>query len=591
MLSDANQEVSTGGSAGGMRSIQGSPTPNIFPPPESLRPTLVGTHYMVSAGHPLVAQVAAQVLERGGNAVDAGVAGGIAANVVQVDMANFGGVAPILIRKADSNQVWSISGLGTWGCEVSIESFRARFGDDMPPGGAVAIVPAAPDAWITALSRFGTWSFSQVVAPAIELAGDGFALDVRLAIALEVLGQGFKQWESSRQVYWPHGRPLRVGERLRQPNLAALLQAMADAETGPDRATALENARSSFYTGEIARQIVEAVRADGGWLTLADLAEFRSEVSLAPAYDYRGYRVHTTDTWSQGPVLLQALAILAGIDLEGLGHNSAAYIHYVVEALKLAFSDRERYYGDPRFVDVDLTWLLSEGHAAELRDSIHANAALPNLPTIRQGRQRRYDTTYLCVMDSAGNAFSATPSDTLDGGPIVPGLGIIISPRGVQSRLDPQHPSALAPGKRPRLTPAPALVVAPGDGGDAQIWPFGCPGGDMIVQAMLQAFLNRVHFAMTPQQAVEAPRVATFSFPDSFFPHGEVHGRLNLEARIGQDVRAELEARGHQVQLWPEFEFDAGGVSMVLDLAPPSAEGRVLAAGADPRRICYALGR
>jgi gamma-glutamyltranspeptidase/glutathione hydrolase len=195
---------------------------------------------------------------------------------------------------------------------------------------------------------------------------------------------------------------------------------------------------------------------------------------------------------------------------------------------------------------------------------------------------RRSDTTYLCVVDADGNAFSATPSDTLDDGPIVPGLGIVISPRGHQSRLDPEHPSVLAPGKRPRLTPAPALALAD----DGRVWAFGSPGGDVILQAMLQAFLNVVEFGLTPQQAVEAPRVASYSFPNSFYPHGEPEGRLNVEARIAEDVRRELAARGHDVVVWPELEFDAGSVAMALDLGPG-----VLAGAADPRRSAYALAR
>jgi gamma-glutamyltranspeptidase/glutathione hydrolase len=440
----------------------------------------------------------------------------------------------------------------------------------MPLGAPVAIVPAAPDAWITALARFGTWSFADVAEAAIEIAAEGVVLDYRTATALRILGQGFMQWESTRSIYWPQGREPSVGDRLRQPQLARLLQAMADAESGSNRAEALESVRRSFYEGDVARHIVTFIQANGGWLTLEDLATFRCEVALAPARSYHGYTVHVTDTWSQGPALLQALAILEGINLQDLGHNSAAYIHYVAEAIKLAFSDRERYYGDPCFVDVNLEWLLSDVHASELRAHIAAHAALPNLPTI-PGRVRRHaDTTSLCVLDAKGNAFSATPSDTLDGGPIVPDLGIIISPRGVQNRLDSAHPSVLAPGKRPRVS---------------------CPGGDVIVQAMLQVFLNRVHFAMAPQQAVEAPRIASFSFPDSFFLHTEVHDRLSVEGRIDEAVRADLADRGHHVWVWPDYEFDAGGVTLALDLEPPSQQGRSLAAAADPRRICYALGR
>jgi gamma-glutamyltranspeptidase / glutathione hydrolase len=572
--------------AGGMRSE--GPTPNVFPPPESLRPTIVGTRYAVSAGHHVAAGVAASVLEGGGNAIDAGVAAGLASNVVLVDMCNLGGVAPILVRTAGSRDVWSVAGVGTWGSDATLDAFHERYGETMPLGAGVAVVPAAADAWTTALSRWGTWSFADAAAPAIELAEAGFALDRRAAFALELFGS---TWETTREVYWPNERPPREGDVLRQPALAALLRRLAAAEGGTTRAERLESVRRAFYEGEVAERIVASNRADGGWLTLGDLARFRSDVELAVARAYAGWTVHTTGPWSQGPALLQTLAILERFDLAALGHNSADYLHVIAESIKLAFSDRERYYGDPRHVDVPLDQLLSDRHADELRARIGPAVALPNLPTMRGPHVRRHDTTYLCVVDAAGNAFSATPSDTLDGGPIVPELGIIVSPRGVQSRLDAEHASALAPGKRPRLTPSPALALRDGGHADALLCAFGCPGGDVILQAMLQAFLNVVHFGMTPQQAVEAPRAASFSFPDSFYPHTEVEGRLAVEARIHKQTRDELAARGHRIHVWPEWEFDAGAVSLALDLRPPVAGDRVLAAAADPRRSTYAIGR
>ena len=245
------------------------PTPNIFPSPESLRPTLVGDRYMVSAGHPIVAQVAALVLERGGNAVDAGVAGGLAANVVMADMCNLGGVAPILVRTAGSHNVWSVAGLGCWGAEATLEAFRSRFGNEMPLGCGAAVVPGAPAAWAAALERFGTWSFANVAAPAIELAADGFVLDLRTAFALELFGG---EWETTKAVYWPENSAPRVGDRLRQPRLAELLERLAAA---PD-------ARRAFYEGDVAERIVEFVRADGGWLSRDDMAPVAPRSSSHP---------------------------------------------------------------------------------------------------------------------------------------------------------------------------------------------------------------------------------------------------------------------------------------------------------------------
>jgi gamma-glutamyltranspeptidase/glutathione hydrolase len=563
------------------------PSAKVFPSPESFRPTITGTRYVVSAGHHLAAEAAAWVLDRGGNAVDAGVAAGLALNVVLPDMCNFGGVAPILVRPAASEQVWSVAGLGTWGSDATLEAFKERFGEELPRGPGNAVVPAAPAAWLTALERWGTWGFAEVAGPAIELAEGGFALDWRAAYAIGAFG---REWDTTREVFFQGGRAPEVGDVIRQPDLAALLVRLAEAGRGAARHEAIAAARRTFYEGEVAARLVEFNRGGGGWLTVEDLASFSADVAPAIARPYGGWVVHTPGAWCQGPALLQTLAVLEGFELEALGHNSADYIHVLAESIKLAFSDRERYYGDPRFVEVPLDRLLSDEHAAELRVQIDLTAALPNLPTVRELGGRRHDTTYVCVVDGDGNAFSASPSDTLDGGPIVPGLGIIVSPRGLQSRLDPAHPSVLAPGKRPRLTPAPALALQPGET-DVRVWAFGCPGGDVILQGMLQAFLNVVHFGMTPQQAVEAPRAATFSFPDSFYPHSEPQGRLNVEARIPLAVRRELAERGHDMVVWPEWEFDAGGVALALDLRPPNAEGRVLAAAADPRRSTYAIGR
>jgi gamma-glutamyltranspeptidase / glutathione hydrolase len=568
-----------------------SAVPNVFPPPESMRPTLIGERYMISAGHPLVAQVAARILEQGGTAIDAGVAAGLASNVVQSDMCNLGGVAPILLRLAGDSRVWSISGVGVWSREASIERFRARYPDDMPLGAPCSIVPAALDAWIAALSRFGTLSFGDIAAPAIAYAAEGFVLDRRAALAYELMGLGFKDWETSRVIYWPQGRPPREGERLRQPDLAATLERLAEAERGADRTEALENVRQCFYEGEIAARIVGWVQEGGGWMTREDMSSFRCEVLPAPSYGYAGWRVHTGDMFCQGPVLLQALSLLATFDLKALGHNSADYLHLLAEVLKLAFSDRERFYGDPNFTSTRIADLLDEHHVQELRAMIRMDRALPDLPTSGLLGSRRRDTTYFAVVDADGNALSCSPSDTIDGSPIVPGLGIMVSPRGVQSRLDPNHPASLQPGKRPRLTPSPALATR-GDGGvEPRVMAFGAPGGDVITQGMLQALLNFLEFGMTPQQAVEAPRMASLAFPDSFYPHVHEHGRLSIEGRVPISVQRELAHRGHKVVPWPDFEFDASGVSMVVDLAKPGDDGRVLAGAADPRRSAYALGR
>lgn len=547
-----------------------------IPPPDSLRPMLVGSHYMVVTGHPLVAQVAAQVLEKGGNAIDAGVAAAIASTVVQPDMANAGGIAPMTIKRSGSDRVETISGVGVWGREVSLAEMDRRFGGNLAEGAASWIVPAAPDAWITALERHGTRSFADLAAPAIELATDGFALDTRAAAVLTVMGtRRFSKWESTRSVYWPEGRPPRAGETLRQPALAAVLRQIA------------AGGRTAFYEGEIAHRMVEHCRSLGGWLTLEDLAEYRSRVEVATRRRFGGWTIHITGPWTQGPSLLQVLAVVDGLDLDAAGHNTAEYIHRLVESLKVVFAERELYYGDPAFVDVDVDWLLSEAHTAELRSRIGDRAWLPEPTLARPSREgSALDTTYIAVVDGEGNAFSCSPSDTLESAPLVPGLGILVSPRGSQSRLDPSHPSVLGPGRRPRITPCPAIAVR--DSGETVA--LGAPGADQIVQAMLQAWLN-LRRGMTPQQATESPRFASFSNPSSFFPWRGMPGLVGLERRIDVSVADGLKARGHTIAWLPDFEFENAAFCMAGDLLPPASSGRVLASAADPRRSCYALGR
>jgi gamma-glutamyltranspeptidase/glutathione hydrolase len=303
--------------------------------------------------------------------------------------------------------------------------------------------------------------------------------------------------------------------------------------------------------------------------------------------------------WCQGPLLPQALNIVAGLDLRALGHNSPQYIHTLVEALKLAFADRQRYYGDPRFVEVPIDVLLSESYAAERRKRIDLRKAAPGMPEAGDAgraaapRQRlpqatagesvqEPDTSYVSVIDRHGNAFSATPSDGSSATPVIPGTGLCPSSRGSQSWCDPAHPAAVAPGKRPRLTPSPALALRDGKA----FMPFGSPGNDVQPQAMLQVFLNLTVFGMDLQSAVEAPRFATYSFPASSEPHAYYPARLNLESRMARGTGDALAALGHDVKWWPELEWRAGAVCAVR----VNPDTGILEGAADPRRLSYALG-
>jgi gamma-glutamyltranspeptidase / glutathione hydrolase len=560
------------------------------------RPSVKGRRHVISSVHYLATMGGLRILALGGNAIDAGVAAGLCINTVQPQLAMFGGVAPIVITPAGGEPV-AISGLGRWPRAATLERYRAQYGDKMPGGLGRTVTPAAPDAWLTALAEYGTLSLAQVIEPALELASEGFPLGPELHRAIAgaaAPGGAFERWPSSAEAFLPGGPGSRVpelGEIYRQPLLAGTFRRLvaAESDAGGDRRARIYAARDLFYRGAIAREIAAFHQANGGLLTEADLAEFRVGIEPPARTTYQGYDVLTCGAWCQGPTLLLALALLKGFNLPALGRGSAAYLHTLLEALKLAFADRDAYFGDPDFVDVPLERLLSEEYASARRTLIRPDQAWPGAPpagnaeALRVGarQETEHDTSYVCVVDADGNAFSATPSDGGLGGACVPGLGFPISSRGGQSWLDPSHPSALGPWKRPRLTPNPAMALR--DGRIAMA--FGCPGGDSQVQGMLQVFLNIVEFGMEPQAAIEAPRVVTRSFQNSFWPHVYEPGRVDAELRIPPDVRAALAALGHDVHANHAW----GGTSLMCAVTADPTSG-VLAGGADPRGDCYAAG-
>lgn len=578
-----------------------------FPPPKTLRPAIDAGHYVASTGHYMATMAAVRILEMGGNAIDAGVAGGFCINVLQPDMTNMGGVAPIMLHSARDEAVYSISGLGTWPQAANREYFLNECGGEMPYGVHRCVMPAAVDAWLTALSRFGTMSFADVIAPAIDLAENGFATFHFFRSNIEADAEELARWPSSAEVFLPNGRVPELGEMFVQKDLANMLRMLVEAEEGAGgqgREAGIQAARDRFYKGDIAERVAAFHQDQGGFLTLDDLKNFSVEVEEPVCAGYRGFDVYACDTWTQGAVAPHALAILEGYDLASLGHNSADTIHLIIEALKAAFGDRERYYGDPRFVDVPMAGLLSTEYAAEWRDRISMDRAAPGMPEpgnpwkyMDDGRSvdaspyvapREFagrvepDTSYLCVVDAEGNAFSATPSDGVSGSPVIPGLGFIVSGRGKQSRLDPSHPASLEPGKRPRLTPSPGLIMK-----DGQVFaPYGSPGSDVQPQAMVQLAVNLIDFGMDPQAAVEAPRVASYSYPRSDYPNPYAPGVMNAEARIPSDVTAELARRGHIVEPWPEWTPRAGSLCTVV----VDHERSRMVGAADPRRISYAIG-
>lgn len=562
------------------------------------RPTLCGTRHAVSTGHYLASAAGFSVLEAGGNAVDAGCAAGLALGVLQPDLVSVAGVAPIMLRMANG-EVETIAGLGPWPRSIPPDLFREKHAGRMPPGVLRTVVPAAPDAWITALERHGTMSFGDIAGFAVRFAEEGFAVYALLADTLSKKAQDYARWPQNAAIFLPGGRAPVVGDKFVQSDLGRTLRYMIAQEraaAGQGRAAGLAAARGAFYRGDIAREIARFQAQEGGFLTMADMAAYRSPLEPPVRVPWRGNRLVTCGPWCQGPVLAQALLMVERMGLDGLAHNSADYLHLLAECMKGAFADREYHVGDPRFVDVPLAEMLSEAHVARRVALIDRRQAHPGMPERLIGAGDRgpgpaasaapepaieAGTSYVCVVDRWGNAFSATPSDGSWSGPIVPGTGLLVSGRGSQNRTDPRHPAGYAPGKRPRLTPSPALVEL-SDGG---VMPFGSPGNDVQPQAMLQVLLNLLHFGMEPQAAVEAPRIASYSFPASSAPHDYFPGRLAVEGRIDGAVKAALSARGHDVADWPDWTALAGGVELIKS---DTATG-MLAAAADPRRPGYAM--
>ncbi len=567
------------------------------------RPVVMGTKHVVAAGHYLAAHAGFEILEAGGNAVDAGVAAGIAIEVLEPDMVNFAGVAPIMIYLAESGEILTISGLGTWPRAASCQYFHDKHGGAIPEGVARTVIPSAPDAWITALEHYGTMSFADVAAAAIRFAKEGFPVYPLMTEVLDAAAPTLRKWPSSAAVLLPGGGAPKPGEIFVQSDLGCTLQYLADEESAAaekGRVVGLGAARDAFYRGDIARTIDRFFRDNGGLMTADDMAGFRVGIEPPVRVQFGDIDVYACGPWCQGPMLLQTLNLVQTFDLRGLGHNSPAYVHTLVEAIKLAATDREHYYGDPRFVDVPMEELLSKDHADRRRDLIRPDSAWTEMPPagdvmnspkwVGSGAlapavdddEGILDTSYVCVVDGEGNAFSATPSDSMRHAPIVPGTGIVPSTRGSQSWTDPEHPSCIAPGKRPRLTPNPAIAL----GAEGLVMPFGSPGGDVQTQAMMQVLLNLFIFGMDPQSAVEVPRFASASFPSSFEPHGFPPGKLNVERSIGSETGDALRELGHRIEWWDERTWRAGSVCTIL----ADTQKGVLQGAADPRRVGYAVG-
>jgi gamma-glutamyltranspeptidase/glutathione hydrolase len=569
----------------------------------SVVPVSLGHHYAVSAGHELAAGAALEVLDGGGNAVDAGVAAILTLGVVYSDQVSVAGVAPMIVHLAESGETWTIAGVGGWPRALDVDAFIDAHGGTIPLGVRRTVVPAAPDACLQALARWGTMRYRDVAARAVQYASRGFARHQVMLDYVAEYADDFRHWPDNVDLWLPGGEVPALGSRLVQADLGATLQFLCDEEqaAGDDRGAGFDAVRAAFYRGDVASRILAHQREHDGLLDASDLASFRSQVlpSLSRRVRLNGedVDVHTCGPWCQGPILLESLATVEGLDMESMGHNTDTYLHTVAEAIKLAFADREGYLGDPDHVDVPVDVLLSESYAVEQRRRIDPRSASSGMPhpgnipgytpyvspvtMSNEPARLPADTSIVAVIDGQGNAFCSTPSDTSWDTPIVPGTGLAVSSRGAQSWAVRGHPSSLAPGKRPRLTPNPCFAQVPG----RWIMPFGTPGGDTQVQANLQFLLNHLAFGMPIQDAIEAPRLMTHSHPNSFAPHDAEPGRVTVEGRIDEEVSDRLAARGHRVDRLDDWTHRVAGMCAVKKDA---ASGE-LQAGADPRRWSRAL--
>jgi gamma-glutamyltranspeptidase/glutathione hydrolase len=604
---------------------------------DTFRPVVRGKRGVVAGGQPLSVEAGLRILQSGGNAVDAGVATILAASVIEFSHFSFGGEVPILI-KLKGGEVAVVEGMGqapmkatreffinrakssqNEGTATAPDSSRAQRGTTdlasiagakpgpIPSTGPLsATVPAVLDACVTALDHFGTKTLGEVIQPAIELA-DGFPIDELRVEYIKTRAPIFSQWADAKQLFLPNGEVPKVGDIFIQANLARTLREIVRAErlatkgSGGNRHAGLMAARDYFYRGPIARRIGDYMQTHGGLIAAEDFTRFQAKTGQPVRADYRGYQIYKAGFWTQGPALVETLNMIEGFDLKKMGHNSASYIHTLAEALKLAMADRDRYYGDPNFAKIPMDELLSKNYASLRRPLIDPNRASlaqrPGDPTNMKallgtsmqtvGRastvpaiERANDTTCVNVIDKEGNLFSATPSGAWLPAVVAGDTGVLMGQRLQSALVDPNSPNVVAPGKRPRITLSPTLVLKEGE-------PFmvlSTPGGDNQDQALLQVLLNIIEFGMNPQEAVEAPRFDTQHFISSFDDHEFLPGSLNLESRVGFKTVEELSQRGHKVKLQSEWGTLSSPTVILYDIRTG-----VAAAGADPRRGRYAV--
>lgn len=566
-------------------------------PSISKRPIVMGTRGVVTSAHYLATAAGFRIMEQGGNAIDAAAAMSFCLNLVEPHQNGLGGEAPTLVYSAKEKKTYAISGMG-WSPKAFTIDWCRDNGVDLIPGDGYlpACVPAMVDTWAVALARFGTMSFEQITQSALDLATNGFPMyDQLRGVIAEKDDLYSESYLSSGEVYLPGGKVPEIGEIFRNPGFAHTLELMITAERDAKvkgRIAGIEAARDAYYKGEIAERIVEfvhstpALDASGnerfGLLEYEDFAEWHAQVEEPETVNYRGLDVYKCSSWTQGPVFLQQLTLLEGFDLASMGNTSVEYLHTVIECAKLAFADREVYYGDPAIDHPPFDVLLSKEYAARRRELIGAEASLDIRPgdlgsgipewttfDVREDNRRAMgsgdqskadaplgnsqpgDTTHCDAIDREGNMIAATPSGGwIQSSPVIRGLGFPLGTRGQMFYLNSRRPNALAPHKRPRATLTPTIATRNGE----PYLAFGTPGGDGQDQWTLQFFLNYVDFAMNIQEALDGWHFEIHHTPSSFYPRRSAPGVVNVDVRMPSEVIEELRRRGHVIKNINHYE-------------------------------------
>jgi gamma-glutamyltranspeptidase/glutathione hydrolase len=610
-------------------------------PEFTTRPELAGTFGMVASTHWLASAAGMAVLERGGNAFDAAAAAGFTLQVVEPHLNGPGGEVPAIGHDARRGETFVVCGQGTAPAAATVEAYT-DLGLDLVPGSGLlaATVPGAVGGWLLLLREYGTLRLRDVLSYAIGYAQSGYPLVPAISWSIASVADLFREhWHTSAEVYLPDGGVPAPGTRFANRALAATYQrVLAEAEAASDdRDEQIEAARHAWYEGFVAEEIAKFA-ADAfmdvtgerhrGLLTGHDLATWHARLEAPSSYRYADLEVCKTGPWGQGPVFLQQLALLSGYDLAAMEPGGGEYVHTVTECGKLAFADREAWYGDPAFGDVPLGDLLSPAYNDERRKLIGETASMELRPGHPAGRQpelpgfatapfgqpdsysadgsqrgsgdpgidpatgeplgramhaqaRRGDTCHVDVADRWGNVVTATPSGGwLQSSPVIPSLGFCLGTRAQMFALTPGLPATIAPGKRPRTTLTPTMALRDGE----PYLAFGTPGGDQQDQWTLAFFLNHVNFGMNLQQAIDFPAFHSAHMPSSFYPRQAYPGRLDVESRVGDAVVGELRRRGHDVHVQPPWSL--GRISAV------ARRGGMLYAAANPRGMQgYAVGR